>query len=314
VPSERLLVVTNQRLVEPIRAQLPSLAEDSVLGEPCKRDTAPCVGVAAIWVTHDDPDAIMIVTPADHVIRPQSAFRQAVEYAVRLVEENSDRLVTFGIRPNYPAESFGYIQRGDALVKQDANAPQAYRVARFREKPQAEVARQYLADGNFYWNSGIFVWRARTILERLRQHEPQMFRHIEVIRQALGTPEFAEVFQREFASIVGKSVDYAVMERATDVVVIEAPFEWDDVGSWQALARLRGVDSLGNTIVARHLGIDTEGSIVRGTEDHLIVTVGLKDCLIVHTPDATLVANKHDEERIRDVVRELEEQQLNDYL
>jgi mannose-1-phosphate guanylyltransferase len=141
-----------------------------------------------------------------------------------------------------------------------------------------------------------------------------MYRHIDTVRQSLGTAEFAEVFQREFAAIVGKSVDYAVMERATDVVVIEAPFEWDDVGSWQALARLRGVDSLGNTIVARHLGIDTEGTIVRGPQDHLIVTVGLKDCLIVHTPDATLVANKQDEERIRDVVRELEEQQWNEYL
>jgi mannose-1-phosphate guanylyltransferase len=314
IPPERILIVTNQRLVGAIREQLPQLPGSAVLGEPCKRDTAPCVGVAAVWVTRADADAVMVVTPADHVIRPLEAFRQAIEYAVQLVEDNPGRLVTFGIRPTYPSESFGYIQRGDALPKSQAGAPQAYRVARFREKPQVEVARQYLADGNFYWNSGIFVWRAQTILDRLHQHEPQMFRHIDLIRQGLGSADFDEVFQREFAAIVGKSVDYAIMERASDVVVIEAPFEWDDVGSWQALARLRGVDSLGNTIVARHLGIDTEGSIVRGPEGHLIVTVGLKDCLVVHTPDATLVANKHDEERIREVVKELEEQQLDDYL
>jgi mannose-1-phosphate guanylyltransferase len=314
VPAERVLVVTNQRLVAPIRQQLPELPAEAVLGEPCKRDTAPCVGVAAAWVSQHDPDAVMVVTPADHVIRPQAEFRRAIEYGAQLVDERPDRLVTFGVRPTYPAESFGYIQRGDALARSNEHAPQAFRVARFREKPQAEVARQYLADGNFYWNSGIFVWKAHTILDRLRQHEPQMFRHLDVIRSALETAEFPEVFRREFAAIVGKSVDYAVMERAADVVVIEAPFEWDDVGSWQALARLRGVDSLGNTIVARHLGIDTEGCIVRGPEDHLIVTVGLKDCLIVHTPDATLVANKQDEERIREVVKELEDQQWNDYL
>jgi mannose-1-phosphate guanylyltransferase len=314
VPPEHTLVVTNQRLVEPIRKQLPGLPPEMIIGEPCKRDTAPCVGVAAAWVSRNDADAVMIVTPADHVIQPLSEFRRAIQYAVHLVQEQPNRLVTFGIRPTFPAESFGYIQRGDALVSKDVEAPQAYRVARFREKPQAEVARQYLADGNFYWNAGIFVWKAKTILDQLHQHEPQMYRHIEAISKSIGTPDFPEVFQREFAAVVGKSVDYAVLERASEVVVVEAPFEWDDVGSWQALARLRGVDSRGNTIVARHLGIDTEGSIVRGPEDHLIVTVGLKDCLVVHTPDATLVANKHDEERIREVVKELEEQQWNDYL
>jgi mannose-1-phosphate guanylyltransferase len=314
VPPDQTLVVTNQRLVDPVRKQLPELPAESVMGEPCKRDTAPCVGVAAAWVSRHHDEAGIVVTPADHVIQPLSEFRRAIDYAVQLVQQQPSRLVTFGIRPTFPAESFGYIQRGDALAGQPSDAPQSYRVARFREKPQAEVARQYLADGNFYWNSGIFVWQAKTILEQLHQHEPQMFRHIDAIRQSMGTPDFPEVFQREFASVIGKSVDYAVMERAPDVVVVEAPFEWDDVGSWQALARLSGVDSRGNTIVARHLGIDTEGSIVRGPEDHLIVTVGLKDCLVVHTRDATLVANKHDEERIREVVKELEEQQWNDYL
>jgi mannose-1-phosphate guanylyltransferase len=314
VPPEHTLVITNQRLVEPIRRQLPHLPPASIVGEPCKRDTAPCIGVAAAWIMRDDPDAVMVVTPADHVIEPLAAFEQAIRYAVQLVEQQPNRLVTFGIRPTYAAETFGYIQRGDALVRPSDKDPQAYRVARFREKPQAEVARQYLADGNFYWNSGIFVWKAKTILEQLRQHEPQMSRHIELIGRSMGTPDFPDIFQREFAAVVGKSIDYAVMERALDVVVVEAPFEWDDVGSWQALARLRGVDSRGNTIVARHLGIDTEGCIVRGSEDHLIVTVGLKDCLVVHTPDATLVANKHDEERIREVVKELEEQQWEDYL
>ena len=245
----------------------------------------------------------MVFSPAEYVVQPASVFLKAIETAVRMVERFPQWLVTFGIRPTYPAESFGYIQRGEKLTGQDLPA---FRVARFREKPQAEVARQYLEDGNFYWNSGIFVWKSSTILAQLRQHEPSMCAHLDTIAAAFGTSDFDAIFQREFGAIVGKSIDYAVMERAADVAVIETPFEWDDVGSWQALARLRGVDSHGNTIVARHLGIDTRNTIVRGEPDHLIVTLGLEDCLIVHTPDATLVANKHAEERIREVVQQLE--------
>ncbi len=315
VPPERVLVVTNQLLVDPIREQLPRLPAEAVLGEPCKRDTAPCIGVAAVWVQRNDPDALMVVMPADHLIQPVEAFQQAIAHAAKLVEEQPQRLVTFGIRPTYAAESFGYIHRGQPLTPAADGAPSAFQVQRFREKPKAEVAQQYLEDGNYYWNSGIFVWKASTILNELRQHEPEMTNHIMAIGESIGSASFDNVFQQEFAAIIGKSIDYAVMENARDVVVVEAPFQWDDVGSWQALARVRGSDRDGNTIAAaRHLGIDTRNSIVRAEDDHLIVTVGMNDCLIVHTGDATLVANKHDEERVREVVKLLEEKQWNDYL
>lgn len=308
VSPERTLVVTNERLVESVRQQLPTLASTSVLGEPCKRDTAPCVGVAAAWVLREDPEAVMIVSPSDHVISPVAKFREAMETAARLVEESPETLVTFGIRPTYPAESFGYIQRGEAL------AGGAYRVARFREKPSAEVAREYVASGDFYWNAGIFVWKARTILELLRQFEPVMHGHLDTIARAAREGNFEEAFRREFPAIVGKSIDYAVMERAPQVVVMEAPFSWDDLGSWQAMARLRGVDGDGNTCSGRCLALDTRGTIVRSTADHLVVTLGLEDCLVVHTPDATLVASKHCEERIREVVQRLEKDGSDQYL
>lgn len=308
IPPQRTLVVTNERLVDAVRQQLPKLPAMSVLGEPCKRDTAACVGVAAAWVLREDPEAVMIVSPSDHVIAPNSAFRHAIESAARLVESSPGKLVTFGIRPTYPAESFGYIQRGEALVDG------AYRVARFREKPLADVAREYVASGDFYWNAGIFVWKARTILELLRQFEPAMYEHLDRIAQAARDDRFEEVFRREFPAIVGKSIDYAVMERASDVVVMEAPFSWDDVGSWQAMSRLRGVDAEGNTCSGRCLTLDTRGTIVRSTAEHLVVTLGLEDCLVVHTPDATLVASKHCEERIREVVQRLEREGWDQYL
>jgi mannose-1-phosphate guanylyltransferase len=317
VPSERVLIATNARLVEAMRQQLPGLPAGAILGEPCKRDTAPCIGLAALWVSRDDPEATMVVMPSDHVIGPDSVFQDALRFAASLVDERPGRIVTFGIRPDYPAESFGYIERGEALkviVPDTVGTAAAYQVRQFREKPKADVARQYLAAGNFYWNSGIFVWRAATILQALAQHQGEMYERLQRIAAAFGQPDFQAVLAREFDAIRGVSIDYAVMERARDVVVVEAPFDWDDVGSWQAIARLRGADAEGNTTAAKHLGVNTKGTIVRGPGDHLIVTLGLTDCVVVHTPDATLVANKHDEESIRQVVKTIKERGWEEYL
>lgn len=311
-----MLVVTNQRLVEAVRQQLPMLPASAVIGEPCRRDTAPCIGLAAALIASQDPDAIMIVLPADHVISTVAQFQAAMQLAAELVRADASRLVTFGIRPTYPAESFGYIERSKPL--QDHGLPHdgipVFQVKQFREKPSAAVARQYLEAGNFYWNSGIFVWRAKTILAKLQQREPLMYEHLMRIAASTERPDFEAVLTREFAAIDGKSIDYAVMEHADNVMVIEAPFDWDDLGSWQSLARLRGEDHEGNTIVGRHLGIQTTGTIVRTEDEHLVVTVGLKDCIVVHSDHITLVADKHCEEQVREVVKQLREKGWTQFL
>ena len=313
VPPGRTLIATTAALAEPIAREIAELPPEAILAEPCKRNTAPCIGLAALMIARDDPDATMAVMPADHVISPDDAFCNAIRFAAELVEQNPERIVTFGIRPTYPAESFGYIERGEPLGD-ERSGERAYHVVQFREKPDADTAAEYLAAGRFYWNSGIFVWKARTILDALATHQPEMYEHLRRIADAAGSAEFDEVLVREFTAIRGVSIDYAVMEHAQQVAVVEAPFAWDDVGSWQSLARLRGTDEQGNTIAAKHLGIDTAGTIVRGADNHLIVTLGLKDCLIVHTPDATLVADKHDEESIRKVVELLAEKGYEEYL
>ncbi len=314
VSPQQTLVVTNQRLVTAIQQQLPELPSDSVIGEPCKRDTAPCIGLAAALITRSDPDATMLVTPADHIIQPAEAFQRAVQQAVELVEQDHQRFVTFGIPPTYPAESFGYIERGAVVTAAEAQPAAVYEVTRFREKPNAEMAEQFLASGQFYWNSGIFVWKAAAVLAALRRWEPEMIEQLDQIANAFGTADFHQVLDQRFAAIQGKSIDYAVMEHYDNVAVIEAPFQWDDVGSWQSLSRTLGTDSDGNTITGKHLGLDTEGSIIRTDPDHLVVTVGLKDCIVVHTPDATLVANKHDEEAVRNVVKLLQERGWTEFL
>ncbi|MEM8679439.1 MAG: mannose-1-phosphate guanylyltransferase [Planctomycetota bacterium] len=311
--ASSVMVVTNERLVEAMRAQLPQVPADSIIGEPCKRDTAPCVGLAAIWLLQQDPEAIMVVMPADHVITTDEQFQFAMRAATQIVEADAEQIVTFGIRPTYPAESFGYIER-DQPYQPEIEGVQAFQVKQFREKPNADVAQAYLASGNFYWNSGIFVWKAGHIVDQLRTHEPEMMRHLDKIGETIGTSDFADTFVREFEAINGKSIDYAVMERAEKVTVIEAPFTWDDVGSWQSLSRLHPQDADGNTVVAKHLGLDSEGCIVRGDPDHLIVTIGLKDCIVVHTDSATLVASKDREESVREVVKRMQEKDWSEYL
>jgi mannose-1-phosphate guanylyltransferase len=321
VPQERRMVVTNRRLVDAVRQQLPELPAAAIVGEPCKRDTAPCIGLAALLVSRSDADATMAVMPADHVIRSAERFQTAIQQGASLVAESPARIVTFGIRPTYPAEIFGYIHRGGIISQPKASGSAeiglgvaSYVVQRFKEKPDAATAAKYLASGEYYWNSGIFVWRAKTILDALRERQPEMLKHLEAIVAAWDTSQRDLVFDREFAAIQPISIDYAVMEHATDVAVIEAAFEWDDLGGWQSLSRIAGSDENGNTIVGKHLGVKTSGTIVRTDDKHLVVTLGLKDCIVVHTPNATLVASKHDEEQIRQVVKELEARGWTDYL
>ena len=311
--SGNVMIITNQNQLDTIAQQLPALSTDSLIGEPCKRDTAPCVGLAASLVHAKDPDAVMAVMPADHVIHPAEEFQRALQHAADLVTADPERIVTFGIRPSYAAESFGYIERGNPLTDNQTDIP-SFAVSRFREKPSQTVAQQYLESGNYYWDAGIFVWKAQTILDALAKYEPQMRQHLQTIAESLGTDQYHDTLQTEFAAIEGKSIDYAVMEHYDNAVVVEAPFQWDDVGSWQSLARLRGTDDHGNTLVGKHLEIRTEGSIVKTSDDHLVVTLGMKDCIVVHTENATLVANKHDEEAIREVVAQLKEKNWKEYL
>lgn len=311
VPAERQLVVTNRLLKDAVQNQLPNLPEQNIVGEPCKRDTAPCVGLAAAMIARIDPEGTMVVMPSDHVIADHERFQEAITAGSQLIDGDPTRIVTFGIRPSYPAESFGYIQRADQIESLDIAA---YRVEQFREKPDRETAKSYVDAGTYYWNSGIFLWRASTILDALKKNVPDMHAHLSRIAAAMDTDDFNDILEKEFTAIDGTSIDYAVMENYPNVVTIEAPFPWDDVGSWQALTRLHEPDAQGNTVVGSHLGIETGGTIIHAQPGHTIVTIDVEDLIIVQTDDATLVAPKHAEERVREVVKELEARNLSDLL
>ncbi len=312
-PVENVRIVTNTRLTDKIRQQLPDIPAECVLGEPCKRDTAPCVGLAAALVAAADEDGTMVVMPSDHVISDTEAFQSAIKHATQLVDENPNRILTFGIKPSYPATVFGYIERGDTIP---TDGPETFNVERFREKPDLQTAEQFLEQGSFYWNSGIFVWKAKTILNALRKFEPQMAAHIDTIGLAIGSPSFDEVLNREFHAIQGVSIDFAVMEKYQPVCVVQAPFDWDDVGNWTALERLVGQDQDANTLIGNQLTVDTKNCIVRNDNDdgHLVATVGMEDCIVIRTADATLVVHKSREADVKKIVAALESREMNEYL
>jgi mannose-1-phosphate guanylyltransferase len=254
----------------------------------------------------------MVVTPADHVIEPTQEFRRALHVAVQLAEENPHAFITFGIPPTFPSVGYGYVQRGAALAPRQGIA--VYQVQGFKEKPAAELAENYFTSGEYYWNSGIFVWKAAAVLDGLRKHRPALHDAVQRIAAAWDTPRRDTVFREEYQAIERISIDYAVMEKAEEVLVIQAPFRWDDVGSWLALERLHPQDAEDNTILATHCGLATRGCVIVGEPGRLIATVGVANLLIVQDGDAVLVADRREESTVKQLVEQLKKQGLEQFL
>lgn len=307
VPANRMWVVAGETHRNLIREHLPALPTDRLILEPCGRNTAAAIGIAAHRLVAIDPDAVMLVMPADHVIQPDAAFQQSVEQALAVLADDSQQLVLFGIRPNFPSTGYGYIEVGNPLSKGSS----ASNVAAFREKPDELTAAEYLEKGNFLWNAGIFVWRADSILQALSEHEPQLAAPLSRLAAVTDETEFRRLWN-ELKSI---SIDYAVLERASRVCVIPAAFEWDDVGSWESLARRLEADASGNVIISGECLLrETTSSIVHSPEGHIVVTSGIDDCLIINTPSVTLVARRSDPESMRKVIEFLKAEGRDDLL
>jgi mannose-1-phosphate guanylyltransferase len=312
VPPERSWVITGDAYTEEVAKQLPALTRERIIGEPAGRDTAACIGLGAALIAREDRQAVMLVMPADHVIEPIQEFRRAVHVAELMALENPSALITFGIPPTHPSTGYGYIQRGKEIANRQGIA--VYQAMGFREKPKHDLAERYVASGEFFWNSGIFVWKASTILGELQRQQPPIHKAVLRIADAWNSPEFAAVFKAEYEALIRVSIDFAVMEHAKEVIVLTAPFRWDDVGSWLALERMHPQDADGNTVLASHLGFDTKNCVIAADKGHLIATVGVHDLLIIQDGDATLVANRKDENGIKQIVESLKKKGLEKYL
>ncbi len=312
VPPDRLFVITGADQADATRDQLPGVPATNVIAEPCPRDTAPCVGLAAGIVASKDRDGTMIVMPADHVIEPVEAFQTSVRAAVSIIDDDPSCLITFGITPDRPETGYGYIERGELLEHREGIG--VFRVVQFREKPERATAERFLAAGNFLWNSGIFVWRARTILDELREHRPNLAAGLEPILRSLGSPEEAESLSRLFPQLERVPIDKAVMEHARNVRALEVPYHWNDVGDWRAVASLLEHDTAGNAVQGHVLLRDTTDSIIISDDGGLVATLGIDDLVVVHSGRATLVARKDQLDKLKVLVEGLSEAGYGSYL
>jgi mannose-1-phosphate guanylyltransferase len=305
VPAECIWVCTAARYADSVRATLPDLAADRLVLEPTARDTANAVGLAAALVADVDPDAELAVVSADHVIRPVARFAAALDTAYAALAQRPRALVTLGITPTAPATGFGYVRRGAAT-----DLPGVSEAAAFREKPDRTTAEEYLASGEYLWNSGMFVWRARTVLDALADHLPATAVALQQIVAAAPGPERDAVLAEVFPTLQKISVDYAVLEPAAAepgrVLVVDLDVDWLDVGSWPALAGTLRSDH-GNAVQGLSVLVDGERNIVFSDDPgHLIAMVGVSDSVVVHTADVTLVCPIGDAERVKALLAEVE--------
>jgi mannose-1-phosphate guanylyltransferase len=313
LPAERIWVCTAARYGAQVQAALPDLRADRLILEPVARDTANAVGLAAAMVADADPDAELAVVSADHVIRPVERFAAVLETAFDALTARPRALVTLGITPTSPATGFGYVQRGAATdVSGVAEA------ASFREKPDRATAERYLASGEYLWNSGMFVWRARTVLDALADHLPETAAGLARIVAAEAGPSRDAVLAEVFPSLPKISVDYAVLEPAAAeagrVLVADLDVDWLDVGSWPALAHTLDTDGDGNAVRGPAVVLDGAGNIVLSDDpDHLVALVGVRDSVVVHTADVTMVCPVSDAERVKALLAAVEERHGSRY-
>ena len=298
VDIEDIFIATNESYRSIVRTQLPEIPEENIICEPIGRNTAPCIGLGAVHIAHKYEDALMFVFPSDHMIKYTSIFCQTLLDACE-VAEKADALVTLGITPNEPETGYGYIK-----FDPDRTVGRAYAVEQFVEKPDLETAKIYLASREFLWNSGMFIWKVSSILNSLQLYLPEIYNGLKKIGNAIGTNEQEEVLDREFRAFKSVSIDYGIMEKASNIYCLAGNFGWDDVGSWLAVSRIQKTNEFGNLVKGNVVTIETTNSIVLGKEK-LIATVGLKDIVIVDTEDVILICEKESAGKIKKVLENL---------
>jgi len=300
VRMEDIFVVTNQDYERLVREQLPSLPPENILCEPTARNTAPCIGWGAVTIRKKYGDAMMLTLPSDHLIQQPKLFRNVLKNAIQ-VAQDTDALVTLGISPSSPDTEYGYIQYD---MESSEGYHNAFKVKRFVEKPDLATAKKYLADGEYLWNSGMFVWKASAILREMEAHLPDHYALLTAIEQAIGTPEERGVLEAKFIQMRAISIDYGILEHSKNVYVLPASFGWDDVGSWLSVARINPADEKGNVVRGDVISVNSTRCIVQGG-GKTIALVGMEDTILVDTEDALLVCAKDSAGEIRKVLEEL---------
>ncbi|CAN5452470.1 mannose-1-phosphate guanylyltransferase [soil metagenome] len=303
VPRERILILTNVDQEAAVRELLPDFPRENIVAEPAKRDTAAAVALGAGWVAARDHMATMVVLPADHVIRDTAAFQKTVLTAAAAAQETG-ALVTIGIKPTWACPGFGYIEQGAPLKLKGASTGSVpvNHVVRFREKPNTDLAESFLRQGHFRWNAGIFVWAVPSVLSEFNRHTPEL---AQFISQVSAPKKFEKALSDRFAELPKISFDYAIMEKADRVLVVEAAFDWDDVGGWQAVAAYFTPDEHGNAAKSDIIASDSTDNIVFAQDGTRVALLGVHNLIVVRTADALLICDRHEAEKIKGLIGKL---------
>ena len=307
IPAERVWVITNERYVDLVQEQLPDVPANNIIGEPVAKNTAPCVAAAAALIDERDPDGTMVVLPADHLIADAEEFISVLKAGAKKAEQ-SDALVTIGIRPSRPETGYGYIE-----LKKDSDETvggyEIKQVAQFREKPDITTARQFVFSGRFLWNSGMFIWKTSVILEQFNEHLPDIADQVNQLKPAIDTGNRHKALTSFYESCPSVSIDYGIMEKAENVFVIPGNFGWNDMGSWKALHELEEKDEHDNVIKAEQcVTEDSTGNLVYSHNGKLIALAGVENLAVVETENAILVCNLEKAQAVKQVVNQLDEQ------
>ena len=302
IPPERILILTNVEQEAAVRELLPNFPKENIVAEPHKRDTAAAVALGAGWVAARDHAATMVTLPADHVIANREAFQETMKTAAAAAEE-SGALVTIGIKPTWACPGFGYIELGEPIHLRSQNGNiTVHHVLRFREKPNVDLAESFLRKGNFRWNAGMFVWSVPTVLSEFNRHAPELADFISQIR---APGNFDKILSEKFSKLPRISFDYAIMEKADRVLVVEASFDWDDVGSWRAVARYFKNDKQSNAANCAITAVDSSNNIVFNQDRSAVALLGVHNLIVVRTRDAILVCHRHQAEKIKNLIGQL---------
>ncbi len=305
---EDIFIVTNKNYRNIVIEQLPEIPKENILCEPVGKNTAPCIGLAAVHACKKYDDAVMVVLPSDHMIRYTDMFINTLKDGCAIAEKGKN-LVTIGIMPSYPETGYGYIK----FIPNDSNSKKAYKVEKFVEKPKLELAKEYVSCGEYLWNSGMFIWKISSILKNFEEYLPDTYNGLIRIKDSIGTELYEKTLDAEFNMFNSESIDYGVMEKAPDIYILPGSFGWDDVGSWLALERINKTNEFGNMVLGNVINVNTKNSIVIG-KDKLIATVGLEDIVIVDTDDAILICDKSSTQDIKKVLETLKVCNKEEYI
>jgi len=304
IPRENIRIVTSDSMSRFILGSMPELSDKNLLTEPTGRNTCMAIALAAAHIAKSDADGVMVVLSADHLIRPQEKLLQILEIGTAIAAKE-DYLITIGVVPTRPETAYGYIRLGD-IYRQDSAAA-VYKVSGFTEKPKAALAHEYYYSHKFLWNSGMFIWSAKSILAAVKTCMPETARILEEYSLHIGTPNESQAREELYNKAVAISIDFAVLEKATNVLTIKGDIVWDDVGSWRALERYKERDSDANIVVGESILLDTYETTVYNNADGVIVCLGLSDLIIVRTENITMVAHKTQAENIKRILGKLNE-------